>query len=73
MSPLRERVYAEIDALSDAQIDVVLKMIAGLKAFAHVTEKPKDPFYSSENLKFIEDGVRALDNGEGVEHDLIEV
>jgi len=73
MSPIRERVYAEIDTLSDAQIDVVLKMIAGLKAFAHITEQSQDPFYSSENLKFIEEGVRALDNGKGVEHDLIEV
>lgn len=73
MSQLRERVYAEIDTLSDAQIDVGLKMIAGLKAFSHVTEKSEDPFYSSKNLKYIENGVRALDNGEGVEHDLIEI
>ncbi len=48
-------------------------LILNGNTFAHVTEKPQDPFYSSENLKFIEDGVRALDNGEGVEHDLIKV
>ena len=32
-----------------------------------------DPFYSSQNQRFIEDGVKALDAGKGVEHDLIEI
>jgi len=32
-----------------------------------------DPFYSENNISFIKSGVKALDLGKGIEHDLIEV
>lgn len=32
-----------------------------------------DPFYSESNMKFLEEGIKALNEGKGVEHELIEV
>ena len=32
-----------------------------------------DPFYSESNLAYLERAIAALEAGEGVEHDLIEV
>lgn len=36
-------------------------------------EIENDPFYSEENIAFIKEGIKALNEGKGVEHDLIEV
>ncbi len=36
-------------------------------------EISKDPFYSESNLRHLRHGVAALNEGKGVEHDLIEV
>jgi DNA-damage-inducible protein J len=35
--------------------------------------EPKDSFYSESNMAFIRRGIAALNNGKGVEHELIEV
>lgn len=32
-----------------------------------------DPFYSKSNMKFLEESIKALEEGKGVEHELIEV
>ena len=32
-----------------------------------------DPFYSEENMKYLKKAIKDLDEGKGVEHDLIEV
>jgi len=32
-----------------------------------------DPFYSANNLSHLRRGITALNNGQGVEHDIIEV
>ena len=32
-----------------------------------------DPFYSESNMRFLRDGVEALNSGKGVEHEIIEV
>ncbi len=32
-----------------------------------------DPFYSESNMKFLEEGLKALNEGKGVQHDIIEV
>ena len=32
-----------------------------------------DPFYSESNMTFLRNAVKALNNGEGTAHDLIEV
>ena len=32
-----------------------------------------DPFYSKKNMEFLMEGVKALNEGKGVEHELIEV
>ena len=74
MSPLRERAMDEISMMTEDQLRVILNLLDGLKSFAHLSVHAQDdPFYSSQNQRFIEDGVRALDAGKGVEHDLIEV
>lgn len=74
MSPLRERAMDEISMMTEDQLRVILNLLDGLKSFAHLSAHAQDdPFYSSQNQRFIEDGVRALDAGKGVEHDLIEV
>ena len=74
MSPLRERALDEISMMTEDQLRVVLNLLDGLKSFAHLSAHVQDdPFYSARNQRFIEDGVKALDAGKGVEHDLIEV
>ena len=74
MSPLRERALDEISMMTEEQLRVVLNLLDGLKSFAHLSANVQDdPFYSSQNQRFIEDGVKALDAGKGVEHDLIEI
>ena len=74
MSPLRERALDEISMMTEDQLRVVLNLLEGLKSFAHLSSHAQDdPFYSSQNQRFIEDGMKALDAGKGVEHDLIEV
>ena len=74
MSPLRERAMDEISMMTEDQLRVVLNLLEGLKSFAHLSAHVQDdPFYSARNQRFIEDGVKALDAGKGVEHDLIEV
>ena len=35
-------------------------------------ELKSDPFYSEENMAFIKEGIKALNEGKGVEHELIE-
>jgi len=37
-----------------------------------VLENLKDPFYSEKNINHLTKGAEALNNGEGVEHELIE-
>ena len=74
MSPLRERAMDEISMMTEEQLRVVLNLLEGLKSFAHLSAHAQDdPFFSLQNQRFIEDGVKALDAGKGVEHDLIEV
>ena len=74
MSPLRERAMDEISMMTEDQLRVVLNLLDGLKSFAHLSAHVQDdPFYSARNQRFIEDGVKALDAGKGVEHDLIEI
>lgn len=74
MSPLRERAFDEIATLSEEQLLFIMNILDGLKRVIHEENAPsKDPFFSSKNQRFIEDGVKALDAGKGVEHDLIEV
>lgn len=74
MSPLRERALDEISMMTEDQLRVVLNLLDGLKSFAHLSAHVQDdPFYSAQNQRFIEDGVKALDAGKGVEHDVIEI
>ncbi len=74
MSPLRERAMDEISMMTEDQLRVVLNLLDGLISFAHLSAHVQDdPFYSARNQRFIEDGVKALDAGKGVEHDLIEI
>ena len=73
MSPLREQAIDEIVTLSDAQIRFLLKIIDGLKSLAMPETNTNDPFYAPENQHFIEEGIKALDDGKGEVHDLIEV
>ncbi len=74
MPPLRERAMDEISMMTEDQLRVVLNLLDGLKSFAHLSAHVQDdPFYSARNQRFIEDGVKALDAGKGVEHDLIEI
>ena len=58
-----------------------LSMTAAFTIFAKKMSREKripfdvsiDPFYSESNMEHLERGVKALNNGEGVEHELVEV
>ena len=74
MSPLRECAMDEIAMWPEDQLAVVMNTLNHLKQnLLGNGATPKDPFYSSENQRFLEEGVQALNAGKGVEHDLIEV
>jgi len=61
--------------------DMGLTMTAAFTIFAKKVCREKripfeinaDPFYSESNMAFLRRGLAALNNGEGVEHELIEV
>ena len=40
---------------------------------AHSENKAEDPFYSEENMRFLRNAVSALNEGKGIEHELVEV
>ena len=87
MSPMMQRAIAEIHELNETQITRVLQLIADMKAEAQADpglqwEEGPDAedmdesdrlFYSESNIRFILEGVKALNEGKGVIHDLIEV
>ncbi|MFI3213703.1 MAG: type II toxin-antitoxin system RelB/DinJ family antitoxin [Eubacteriales bacterium] len=61
--------------------DMGLSMTAAFTMFAKKVSREKripfeinaDPFYSEANMNHLRKGIMALDNGEGVEHEIIEV
>ena len=74
MSPLRERAIEEISVLPEEQLMFVLSMLEGLKKVIQVhTAEAQDPLYSEGNQRFLAEGIQALNEGRGVEHELIEV
>ncbi len=74
MSPLRERAIDEISVLPEEQLAFVMNMLDGLKKVIQVHEtEVQNPLCSENNQRFLEEGIRALDSGRGVEHELIEV
>ncbi len=87
MSPMMQRAIAEIHELNEAQIMRVLQLIADMKTEAPEPAEPcaNEPldfdamdesdrlFYSESNVRFILEGVKALNEGKGVVHDIIEV
>lgn len=74
MSPLRERAIDEISVLPEEQLAFVMNMLDGLKKVIQIHEtEVQDPLCSEKNQRFLEEGIRALDSGRGVEHELIEV
>lgn len=74
MSPLRQKAFDEIAMLPECQLMFVVNMLDGLKKiFEQQVTASKDPFYTPDNQKFVEEGIQALSSGKGVEHELIEV
>lgn len=74
MSPLREQAIAEIDTMSDYQLNILIQLINGLKDFNSKTDnQSEDPFYQPDNVRRILNAAKSLDEGRGVEHELIEV
>lgn len=74
MSPLREQAIAEINTMSDHQLNILIQLINSLKDFnSKPDEQSEDPFYHPANIRFIEKSIQAIKEGKGVVHDLIEV
>ena len=74
MSPLREQAIAKINTMSEHQLSILIQLINSLKDFnSKSDEQSEDPFYHPANLQFIDEGIKALREGKGVVHDLIEV
>jgi DNA-damage-inducible protein J len=83
-----ETVEIQMDAKVKRQLDkfcaeVGMSTAVAFNMFAHAVLREKrlpfdvttesDPFYSESNLAHLRRGIAALNNGEGVEHDIIEV
>ena len=74
MSPLREQAIAEIDTMSEHQLNILIQLISSLKDFnSKSDEQSEDPFYHPDNVRRILNAAKSLDEGRGVEHELIEV
>lgn len=67
-------------ALSDRYLHMGMSMTTTFTIFAKTVTREKripfevtaDPFYSDSNLAHLQRGIKALNEGKGVEHDLIE-
>lgn len=74
MSPLREQAIAEINTMSDHQLNILIQLIHSLRDFnSKPDEQSDDPFYHPDNVRRILNAAKSLDEGHGVEHELIEV
>ena len=74
MSPLREQAFAEINTMSDHQLNILIQLIHSLRDFnSKPDEQSEDSFYHPANIRFIEKSIQAIKEGKGVVHDLIEV
>ena len=65
-----ERACAEMGLSMSAAITVFLTKVARERRIPF--ELNADPFYSESNLAHLRRGAEALNNGKGVEHELVE-
>ena len=74
MSPLREQAIAEINTMSDHQLNILIQLINSLRDFNSKSDNlSEDPFYHPDNVRRILNAAKSLDEGRGVEHELLEV
>ena len=66
-----EAICSELGLSMSAAITVFLKTMTRERRIPF--EVSADPFYSESNMAFIRRGIAAINAGEGVEHDIIEV
>lgn len=68
-------VLKEVDSFSYNQCVALLeKLSEALKAWSSNSKKAEDDsFYSEKNMEFLQRGAQAIANGQGKEHELIEV
>lgn len=56
--------------------NAMFALVEAMKAKKTLSENQadaKDPFYSETNMNFLKEAVKSLNEGKGVEHELIEV
>ena len=65
-----EKVCADMGMSMTTAFTIFAKTVTGEKRIPF--EVTADPFYSDSNLAHLHRGIQALNEGKGVEHDLIE-
>ena len=66
-------VLNEVDSFSYNQCVMLLTRLSQALQNWASKDSDEDLFYSKSNIEHIERGIKALDEGKGVEHELIEV
>lgn len=66
-----EQACADIGMSLSTAINIYLKKLGRERRIPF--EVSVDPFYSESNMEHLRRGVEALNDGKGVEHDIIEV
>ncbi len=62
----------EVDSFSYDQCVALLSKLTQVLQLWSQNVRSDDPFYSKSNVEHLERGLKALDEGKGVEHELIE-
>ena len=66
-------VLTEVDSFSYDQCVALLKKLSEVLKSRSFAKEDDDLFYSEKNMQFLLRGAQAIKNGQGKEHDLIEV
>ena len=67
---LFDQFCSSVGLTSSAAINLYVKKV--VREFRIPFEIEADPFYSEPNMEFMREGIRQLNAGNGVEHELIE-
>lgn len=64
----RQKAADLLSTIPDNRLYYVINFLQDMTS----PEIAEDPFYSKSNMDFIKEGIQTLENGKGVEHDIVE-
>jgi len=67
-----DKFCSDVGLNASSAVNMFVKTVLRTNRIPFEIEREEDPFYSESNVAHILRGVKALDEGKGVEHELIE-